>query len=318
MNPTVIAIDLGGTRIKAAIVQGAALRVVDSIAAHSGEGLAPQLPRVADLIGELCRRAGLAAADCLGIGMAVPFLVDPVAGRITSVPKEKYGDAAGMDLGAWAKDCFGLAFKLENDAHAACLGEWRHGAGIGIDDLVMFTLGTGIGCSAVLRGRPLRGKRFQAGVLCGHFIADPDGEPCVCCPANGCFESLAASRSLPGHARREPGFAESALARVPEIDFKAVFELAALGDLVAVAVRERVVRYWSALAVNVCAAYDPDRIVIGGAVAAAAADFLPTMRDFVNRHAWTTRPPDLVAAGLGNHAGLIGIASLFTTPVEFL
>jgi glucokinase len=182
----------------------------------------------------------------------------------------------------------------------------------------MFTLGTGIGCSVVLRGRPLRGKRFQAGVLCGHFISDPEGEPCVCRPANGCFESLAASRSLPGHARREPGFAESALAAAPEIDFKAVFEQAARQDRVAVAVRDRVVRYWSALAVNVCAAYDPDRIVIGGAVAAAADDFLPAMRDYVNRHAWTTRPPEILPAALGNHAGLIGIASLFTTPVHSL
>ena len=318
MNQPVIAIDLGGTRIKAALVTGDEVRVADSITAHSAEGLAPQLPRVAALIRDLCQRAGISVADCRGLGMAVPFLVDPNACRITSVPKEKYGDAAGLDLRAWAKTTLGLDFRMENDAHAACLGEWRHGAGVGIDDLVMFTLGTGIGCSVVLRGRPLRGKRFQAGVLCGHFISDPEGEPCVCCPANGCFESLAASRSLPGHARRDPGFAESALAAEPEIDFKAVFEHAARQDRVAIAVRDRVVRYWSALAVNVCAAYDPDRIVIGGAVAAAADDFLPAMRDYVSRHAWTTRPPEILAAELGNHAGLIGIASLFTTPVHSL
>ena len=60
------------------------------------------------------------------------------------------------------------------------------------------------------------------------------------------------------------------------------------------------------------------RIVIGGAVAAAADDFLPAMRDYVNRHAWTTRPPEILPAALGNHAGLIGIASLFTTPVHSL
>lgn len=318
MNQPVIAIDLGGTRIKAALVAGREVRVADSIPAHSGEGLVPQLPRLVELIAGLCERLGISPVDCLGLGMAVPFLVDPVACRITSVPKEKYGDAAGVDLGAWAKESFGLGFRIENDAHAACLGEWRHGAGEGIDDLVMFTLGTGIGCSVVLRGQPLRGKRFQAGVLCGHFISDPAGEPCVCCPANGCFESLAASRSLPGHARREPGFGQSSLATCAEIDFKAVFEHAARRDPVAIAVRDRVVRYWSALAVNVSAAYDPDRIVIGGAVAAAAADFLPAMRDYVNRHAWTTRPPEIVPAALGNHAGLIGIASLFTTPVHCL
>ena len=318
VSAPVIGIDLGGTRIKAALIDGPVVRLADSIAAHSSAGLEPQLPRVAAMIHDLCQRAGIAASDCAGLGMAVPFLVDPGACQILSVPKEKYGDAAGLGLREWAREAFKLDFKMENDAHAACLGEWRHGAAVGVDDLVMFTLGTGIGCSVVLRGRPLRGKRFQAGVLCGHFIADPAGEPCVCCPANGCFESQAASRSLPGHARREPGFADSALAGESEIDFKAVFDHAARGDRVAIAVRDRVVGYWSALAVNVCAAYDPDLIVVGGAVAGSAAEFLPAMRDYVGRHAWTVRPPEIVPAALANHAGLIGIASLFTTPTQCL
>lgn len=318
MTRPVVAIDLGGTRIKAALVEGAEVRIADSIPANAGAGMVPQLPRVAELIDGLCRRLEVAVGDCGGLGMAVPFLVDPVACRITSAPREKYGDAAGVDLRAWARQTFGLDFRMENDAHAACLGEWRHGAGRGIDDLVMFTLGTGIGCSVVLRGQPLRGARFQAGVLCGHFISDPAGPPCACCPAAGCFEALSASGSLPRHARNEPGFATSPLAEVDPIDFKAVFDHAGNGDPVAIAVRDRVIRYWAALAVNVTAAYDPDRIVIGGAVAAAAGQFLQPMQDFLNRHAWTVRPPEIVTAALGNHAGLIGMASLFTHPVTCL
>jgi glucokinase len=312
MNPPVIAIDLGGTTIKAAIVRGAEILASASIPARSPEGLAPQLPRLADLVGNLCASLGLTPSDCAGLGMAVPFLVDLTACRITSAPKEKYFDACDIDLPAWCRATFGLELRIENDAHAACLGEWRYGAGRGVDDLVMFTLGTGIGCSAILRGRPLRGKRFQAGVLCGHMISNPDGQPCACCPGNGCFESLSASRSLSGHAQRHPDFRRSPLAALAEIDFKAVFVHAAHGDAVATAVRNTVIRYWSALAINVCAAYDPDLIVIGGAVAAAADTFLPPMREYVNRHAWTVRPPDITSASLGKHAGTIGIASLFT------
>lgn len=312
MNPHVIAIDLGGTSIKAALVSGGDILASEAIPARSSEGLAPQLPRIADLVRSLCSSRGLAPSDCAGLGMGVPFLVDSVACRITSAPKEKYFDACDLDLPAWSRESFGLELKIENDAHAACLGEWRHGAGRNVDDLVMFTLGTGIGCSVIMRGRPLRGKRFQAGVLCGHMISDPDGEPCVCCPAHGCFESLSASRSLPALAHHHPDFGHSPLAAIAEIDFKAVFDYAAAGDSVATAVRDRVIRYWSALAVNVCAAYDPDLIIVGGAVAAAAPVILPRMQDYVQRHAWTVRPPDIVSATLGNHAGIVGISSLFT------
>lgn len=307
----VIAIDLGGTTIKVAIVSDASVIAVDSIAAHSGAGLAPRLPALAGLVRSLCATTGLLPGECAGIGMAVPFLVDPVKRRITSVPREKYPDAMEVDLAEWARSCFGLELRLENDAHAACLGEWRHGAGRGIDDLVMLTLGTGIGSSVIVRGRPLRGARFQAGVLCGHLIADPDGPPCACCPANGCFEALAASRSLGGYASGSPDFPGSSLARAGEIDFKTVFGHAAAGDALAAAIRDRVIRYWSALAVNVSLAYDPDRIVIGGAVAGAADMFLPPLRDYVRRHTWSIRPPEIVPAELGNHAGTVGIASLF-------
>lgn len=308
----VIAIDLGGTTVKAALVDKTQVLVADAIPAHSSLGLGRLLPRLADLVHGLCARVGLTSADCAGIGMAVPFLVDPGHCRITSVPKEKFADASAIDLRQWSLDTFGLELRMENDAHAAALGEWRHGAGLGVDNLVMFTLGTGIGCSVILGGRPLRGKRFQAGVLFGHIIADPDGEPCVCCPANGCYEALAASRSLQGQASRDPGFAQSALSREEEIDFKSLFIHAAAGDRLALAIRDRVVRYWSALAVSACSAYDPDRIIIGGAVVKDADAFLPAMQAYVNRHAWSVQPPQIVPAVLGNQAGTIGIATLFS------
>lgn len=311
MQSPIIAIDLGGTNIKVAIVQGQEILVADSIPSHSSEGLAPQLPRLEDFIRKLCSDQGISPSDCAGVGMAVPFMVDPVACKVTSAPNDKFFDACEIDLPAWVRERFGLEFKIENDAHAACLGEWRYGAGAGVDDLVMFTLGTGIGCSVILRGRPLRGKRFQAGVCCGHLISDPYGAPCTCCPADGCYESLSASRALDPLARSHPDFTRSSLASMELIDFKAIFEQAATGDITSLYVRDRVIRYWSALAVNICAAYDPDRIVYGGAVAAAAPVILPAIRDYVARHAWTVRPPDIFAASLGNNAGTVGIASLF-------
>lgn len=286
-QPPIIAIDLGGTRIKAALVDGTDILAAESIAAHSRDGLAPQLPRIAAMVENLCASRQLKPSDCRGLGMAVPFLVDPLRQRILSVPREKFGDAGGIDLSDWARQRFGLVLMLENDAHAALLGEWRHGAGQGSDDFIMLTLGTGIGCSVLLRGRPLRGKHFQAGVLGGHLIASPlDGVPCAACPSSGCYEAESATRSLAREAEKHPGFARSALAGEATLDFAAVFGHAAGGDAVAVAVRDRCLRYWTALIVSLVHAFDPDRIVIGGGVADN-----PAARAMFSGHAGLRQPP---------------------------
>ena len=319
-SPT-IAIDLGGTEIKAAIVAGTEVLAAESIAAHSRDGLAPQLPRVAAMIGRLCASRDLAPAGCRGVGMAVPFLVDPVKQRIRSVPHGKFGDACAIDLPAWARQEFGLELRLENDAHAALLGEWRHGAGQGSDDLVMLTLGTGIGCSVLIRGRALRGKHFQAGVLGGHLIANPlDGASCSACPSAGCYEAESATQSLARVAKQHPGFPQSALAAAATVDFAAVFGHAAAGDPVAVTVRDRCLRYWTALIISLVHAFDPDRVVIGGGVAdnPLVRAFLPAMQDEVNRQAWITESIGIRAASLGNRAGMIGVSGLFTQETPYI
>jgi len=311
----VIGIDVGGSHVHAGLVVGTRLIDAESMPANSREGLTPQLPRIAELIECLCGRQRVKPADCLGIGIAVPFLVDPVRQRIRAVPREKYGDALDVDLPGWAQQRFGLGLRIENDAHAALLGEWRYGAGQGSDDFVMLTLGTGIGCSVLIRGRPLRGKHFQAGVLGGHLIANPeDGPACAACPSSGCYEAESASQSLAREAKRHPGFAGSALAREAGIDFAAVFRGAEAGDVVAVAVRDRCLRYWTALIVSLVHAFDPDRIVIGGGVSEGeqARAMFPGVQDCVNKQAWIVEPVEIRPAQLGNKAGLIGVTTLFT------
>jgi len=194
-------------------------------------------------------------------------------------------------------------------------------AGLGSDDFVMLTLGTGIGCSVLIRGRALRGKHFQAGVLGGHLIANPlDGPPCAACPSSGCYEAESATQSLTREANKHPDFPQSSLAAVESLDFAAVFGHASNGDAVAVAVRGRCLRYWTALAVSLVHAFDPDRIVIGGGVAdnPLARAFFPAMQDGVNRQAWIVEPIEIRAASLGNQAGIIGAGSLFTHQTPYI
>ena len=102
------------------------------------------------------------------------------------------------------------------------------------------------------------------------------------------------------------------------IDFETVFRTAGAGDPVAKRVRDRCVKYWSALAVSLVHAYDPDRIIIGGAVARSAGIFLPVMQEHVNRHAWTTAPVELLAARLGNDAAFFGAAAMFGGTLDYI
>jgi glucokinase len=200
--------------------------------------------------------------------------------------------------------------RVENDARLALLGERYAGAARGFDDVVMMTLGTGIGGVAMVEGRLLRGKHYQAGVLGGHLPAAFDGRPCTC-GAVGCVEAEASTWSLPRVAREAPGFAASALARAEAIDFEALFACAAAGDRVAVEVRDRCLRVWAAGAVGMIHAWDPEVLVVGGGVMRDAGAVLPFLEAQVHAHAWTPWGKVAVrAAALGDRAALLGAVPL--------
>jgi glucokinase len=253
--------------------------------------------------------AGVAAADCAGLAFGFCGLVDTAAGRVLST-NAKYDDAPGLDLPRWCRESFGLRLRVENDARLALLGERHAGAAQGADDAVMMTLGTGIGGVAMIEGRLLRGKHFQAGVLGGHFVADFEGRPCTC-GGVGCVEAEASTWALPDVCRATPGFEASALARCERLDFEALFACAAEGDRVAAAVRDRCLRVWAAGAVAMIHAWDPEVLVIGGGVMRNAGAVLPAIEAHVRRHAWTPWGKVVVrAAALGDRAALLGAVPL--------
>src|SRR5205085_754759 len=149
----------------------------------------------------------------------------------------------------------GLPLRLENDAHAALLGEWRFGAGRGADDLVMITLGTGIGTSVLLGGRALRGRHAQAGNLGGHFVVDPKGFPCVC-GSRGCLEAQQHRHAIRTLARDDPRFASSALSLESSIDYASLFRLRESDEL-ARSLLERSFNLWGMLVVSLIHQFDP-------------------------------------------------------------
>jgi glucokinase len=253
--------------------------------------------------------AGLSPGDIAGIAIGFAALVDFRVNRVLSTDG-KYEDVKDIDLAKWIHENVGLPARIENDARMALLGESYAGAARGFTDVVMMTLGTGIGGVAMIEGKLLHGKHAQAGCLGGHIPAVFNGRPCVC-GAVGCAEAEASGWSLPLVVREWPGATDSTLSRYPNVGFKELFEEAASGDKVAVAIRDRCLNVWAATAVGLVHAYDPEIIVIGGGVMKSANVIIPYIESYVHKYSWTPwGKVQVCAAELGNHAVLMGAVPL--------
>lgn len=306
---SVLACDVGGTRIKLGIVDHGQLLASRIVPAESDRGLAQALTLIEGVLKKLCREAGISISGCRGIGMGFPALVNRREGRILN----KYGrylDAPQLDLNAWASERFGLPLAIDNDARLALLGESTCGAGRGSDNLAIVTLGTGIGTAVISGGRLLRGPHFRAGNLCGHLIVNPNGRLCHC-GARGCIEVETGSLYLDEHLRRMPGFDKSAISQHSKIDYAVVCQCTAEGDEFATAVLQRATTLWGVLCVNMIHSFDLDRIVIGGGLMASADAILPLICEFVSNSVncpWGQ--PQIVAAEHPDHMALLGSESL--------
>ncbi len=311
MTRPAIGIDLGGSHATIAVVEGDKLLASQQVSLDSSLALLPSLAVFAKAIRALLAELHLNATDCEGVALGFCGLADARLGRVVSTNK-KYEDATAIDFSGWCNREFGLRFAIENDARMALLGERHAGAARGCDDVVMITLGTGIGGAAMIEGKLLRGKHAQAGCLGGHLPAKVGGRPCTC-GAIGCMEAEASGWALPIMAREWKGFSASALSRAETMNFQTLFEAADSGDRVASEIRDYCLNVWASGAVGLIHAYDPERIVIGGGVMRRASLILPYIQDYVNKHAWTPwGKVQVVAAQLGNDAGMFGAVPLLT------
>ncbi len=314
LDKPAISIDLGGTHATVAVVRGAELLSSREVALDHAQDLQPVLDIFAEKIRALMRELKLQPQDCLGVALGFCGLADARSGRVISTNK-KYEDAPSIDFSAWSLREFGLRFAIENDARMALLGERHAGAARDCDNVVMITLGTGIGGAAMIEGKLLRGRHAQAGCLGGHLPAKVGGRACTC-GAIGCSEAEASGWALPLMAKEWKGFGASALSKREKVDFRSVFELAAAGDQVALEIRDYCLQVWATAAVGLIHAYDPELIVIGGGVMRSADVILPRIQQYVNEHAWTPwGKVKIVAAELGNHAGLFGAEPLLSGQV---
>ncbi len=304
-----LAIDLGGSHATCALVEDRTILASRTVSTDGTAGLAPVLPLLAESLKAIL--AGAPGSNAAPAGLAFCFcgLVDCVRHRIAGT-NAKYDDGPGLDLIGWCRATLNLPLKMDNDARMALLGEWYAGAARGYNDVIMITLGTGIGGAAMMQGRVLRGKHSQAGCLGGHMPVDFNGRTCTC-GAVGCAEAEASTVALPGVCRSHPGFASSALSAEPSITYERLFHHAGQGDQVAREICDRCLRVWGTAIVALIHAYDPELIVVGGGVMKSADRILPFLQSYVDRHAWTPWGKVKVCnAELGNNAALLGAIPL--------
>jgi glucokinase len=330
MTTFAIGVDLGGTNLRIAAVDSDG-KVLEKITTST------QVARGRDqVIDEMCTAIQEVvskqknAGELAGIGIGVPGIIEMKTGMLRESP----------NLPGWhnypVRDEIQRRLKttviLENDANAAALGEKWLGAAAGVDDMCMFTLGTGVGGGVVMQGQIWHGMTGMAGEL-GHINVEPDGHPCKC-GSRGCLEQYASATAVKRMAQEtiSAGNApQMARAMKEDVEFtsKVIYDLAMQGDAPARGVFERVGKALGIVVADMVNIFNFPMYVIGGGVSSAWDAFAPLMLETVGRNSFVyraTAPTENRQAGnvpnrsvrgtmitramLGGDAGLIGAARL--------
>ena len=311
-----LGIDLGGTGIKTG--------VVDDNYNIIGRGVADtKMPRPADEIMDdiaaacfdAIKDAGLTMDDIDNIGIGTPGTVNAKTGVL------EFAGNLGMHnypMGEALEKRLGKKVILENDANAAAFGELFGGAAKGAKSAVCVTLGTGVGSGIILDGNIFCGSNFAGGEI-GHTVIVVDGLPCNCGRC-GCWEKYASATALIAQTKEamennpESKMWEIAGGSLDNVNGKTAFDALRANDESGKAVVEKYVKYVACGVINIINTFQPDIVCIGGGISKERDTLLEPMRQIVERERfskYSVKQTELVAAELGNDAGIIGAAYLF-------
>lgn len=301
-----IGLDIGGTRLK-----GGALDANGQVLARAVENTLPGQPLTAleqQLDALVTRLLAETGGTLAGIGASITGPVDPDVGCVY-LP----GKIRGLDQHKtvpYLRQRWGVPVTADNDGRLACYGEWKAGAGQGVDNLLVFTLGTGIGSGVVLDGRLLTDRHFQRGTQCGHFVIDMHGPVCLTGP-RGTGESLASVTALVQEVRAH--VARGLPLGLPEtaVEFPDIVVAVRQGDPLVTEIFDRWLDRFATVLLNSFYAYTPDLILLAGGPTKAGDVFMGKLRARLNAQAFRAPvgyPIALEIASLGEDAGWIGAA----------
>jgi glucokinase len=309
-----IGVDLGGTKMLVGVLNGTET-LWESREASTGQ---TEDELVALLVREVCE-ARDARPEATAVGLGIPATIDHESGVAVSAVNLPLEDLPIRDL---VGERVGLPVFVDNDANVAALAEYLYGAARGMPDIVMLTVGTGIGGGLILGGEVYRGST-GAGAELGHVVIQADGPPCQGnCPNHGCVEALASGTALgrEGLAAAE-SVPDSALGQMlaagRTVDGKVVTDAALAGDATAIGVFELIGSRLGVACSSLANIFQPDAIVVGGGVIAAGDLLLePARRELRERALNPMNKTPILEATLGNDAGMIGAAALARTELE--
>jgi glucokinase len=300
----VLAFDIGGTKLAAAVVDrdGSTDGLVVEPTDHT-HGWEPVVDRLFTMGRRAMAQAGCGAVHAVGIACGGPL--DPSGGVLVSPPH--LPGWLDVPIGPLARQAFGVPFALQNDATAAAVAEYRFGAGRGTATMLYLTVSTGIGGGAVVDGTLHLGTAGNGSEF-GHLTVRRGGRLCSC-GRRGCIEAYASGTSIAVRAREAvEGGALSSLAGLPEITAADVSRAAADGDGLAGEIWAETVDLLGAAVTDLVNAFEPDLVVLGGGVTRSGAMLLDPIARLVAHEAM---PPAaaaarVVLADLGDVVGIVG------------
>lgn len=314
MKEIFVGIDLGGTNIKIGCFDSN-INLIQKTSMPTEAEMEPAfvIDKMVQASLNLLRDAGLKIEDVRAVGIGAPGPSKIDSGIIVTAPNmPKFKNIPLRDIISKQLD---KPVAFENDANSACWGEYVVGSGKGVNDMVFFTLGTGIGGGLICNGRIVHGFNDNAGEF-GHIIVECGGRLCGC-GQKGCAEAYASANSTAKRAAEaiEAG-AESSLKAVLEKDgqitCKNVYEHLAAGDELAKKITDKTAEILAILSVSIIHVTGPAKIVFAGGMIAAGEPLLSRIKHYFNEHIWPLKPElvEICFATLGEDAGIIGTAAL--------
>ena len=308
MADYVFGIDVGGTSIKCGLFKTDGTIVdkweIKTRTENNGDEI---IPDVAKSVQQKMKEKGIQKEDVAGLGMGVPGPVTANSEVLVAVNLHWGHKKVAAELEA----LLGFTVKVGNDANVAALGEMWKGGGRGTQNLIMVTLGTGVGGGIIVDGKIVVGAHGAGGEI-GHAAMEPDLEASCNCGNHGCLEQFASATGIVRLAKEELALAKEPTVLNPDtVSAKAVLDAYKTEDVVAVRIVEDFAKaLGNALAIFACVV-DPEIFVIGGGVSKAGQPLIDVIQKYYQQYAFKScKETALVQAELGNDAGIYGAAKL--------
>lgn len=298
--PVRIGIDIGGTDTKIGLIDiHQKIIACEKMKTNAERSAEEVIEEIGQRTLELLDRQGIAMDQCVGAGIGIPGTIDRKKGVVRYSNNIRWEN---VDIVKKIERFLPVPVRIANDADCAALGEAVSGAGKECQDVIMITLGTGVGGGIILDGNIYEGKGIGGSEL-GHMVIVENGEPCTC-GRRGCLEAYASVTALVRDAQKATG---------KQLSSQEIFERASQGDSVLSEVVDLYIRRLGTGIVNIVNIFRPQLVLLGGGISGQGKLLVDSLRSIMRKNCFggdKGELPEIEIAALGNEAGMIGAASL--------